>query len=83
MSTIDFGQIADHVRQLEQALKTAEDQTEALWLAGRGAASLVPHQGLAIGDTLDDLYARYEEGLPEAREIQKKLAAIVKNVTAP
>jgi hypothetical protein len=83
MSTIDFGAIADHVRELEDALDATQRQIEALWLAGRGAASMVPHEGDAVADMISDIYACDGGGLPKARELQKKLAEIVKDVTAP
>jgi hypothetical protein len=83
VSKVDFGVIADHVRQLGQALDATQRQIEALWLAGRGAASLVPDEGDAVADMISDIYACDGGGLPKAREIQEKLAALVKDVTAP
>ncbi len=83
MSKIDFGQIADHVRELDHALHAAQSQVAALWLAGRGAASLVPHESGALVEMLSNLFVRYEDGLPKAREIQQKLAMLVKDATAP
>ncbi|WP_027133414.1 hypothetical protein [Geminicoccus roseus] len=83
MSHIPFDRIVDHVRELDHALDEAQAQVRTLWLAGRGAASLVPHEGEAIADMISDVYGRYEDGLSKAREIQQKLVILVKDVTSP